>query len=59
MDSNFQTGEVPQSELNPSNGSGEIVKVPPRNFSLFSICSAGIVIANSWSVLGGSITIAL
>lgn len=30
-----------------------------RNFSLFSICSVGIVTGNTWAALGGSIVIAI
>lgn len=30
-----------------------------RNFSLFSICSVGIVTGNTWAALGGSIVVAI
>lgn len=30
-----------------------------RNFSLFSICSVGIVTGNTWAALGGSIAVAI
>jgi choline transport protein len=30
-----------------------------RNFSLFSVCSVGIVTGNTWAALGGSIAVAI
>lgn len=40
------------------NETGHIQELD-RNFSLFSICSVGIVTGNTWAALGGSIAVAI
>jgi choline transport protein len=40
------------------NETGHIQELE-RNFSLFSICSVGIVTGNTWAALGGSIVVAI
>ncbi|KAL2070513.1 hypothetical protein VTL71DRAFT_13539 [Oculimacula yallundae] len=40
------------------NETGHVQEVE-RNFSLFSVCSVGIVTGNTWAALGGSIVIAI
>jgi len=40
------------------NESGHVQELE-RNFSLFSLCSVGIVTGNTWSALGGSILVAI
>jgi hypothetical protein len=40
------------------NETGHIQELE-RNFSLFSICSVGIVTGNTWAALGGSIAVAI
>jgi choline transport protein len=40
------------------NESGHVQELE-RNFSLFSICSVGIVTGNTWAALGGSIVVAI
>jgi choline transport protein len=47
-----------EPQLKEVNESGHIQELE-RNFSLFSICSAGIVTGNTWAALGGSIAIAI
>ena len=41
-----------------ANETGHIQELE-RNFSLFSICSVGIVTGNTWAALGGSIAVAI
>lgn len=41
-----------------ANETGHIQELD-RNFSLFSICSVGIVTGNTWAALGGSIAVAI
>lgn len=40
------------------NAAGDFQKLE-QNFSLFSICSVGIVTGNTWAALGGSIAVAI
>ena len=44
--------------LTEVNETGHIQELE-RNFSLFSICSVGIVTGNTWAALGGSIAVAI
>ena len=56
------TGTMRENDREPQlleiNGSGHIQELE-RNFSLFSICSVGIVTGNTWAALGGSIAVAI
>jgi choline transport protein len=45
----------PSIEVQEGTQTGEL----NRNFSLFSICSVGIVTGNTWAALGGSIAVAI
>ncbi|KAK0120696.1 hypothetical protein ONS96_010899 [Cadophora gregata f. sp. sojae] len=45
-------------QLMEINETGHVQELE-RNFSLFSICSVGIVTGNTWAALGGSIVIAI
>jgi choline transport protein len=47
--------EPPLMEINETGHVQEL----ERNFSLFSICSVGIVTGNTWAALGGSIAVAI
>ena len=47
-----------QPRLLEVNETGHIQELE-RNFSLFSICSVGIVTGNTWAALGGSIVVAI
>jgi choline transport protein len=47
--------EAPFMEINETGHIQEL----ERNFSLFSICSVGIVTGNTWAALGGSIVVAI
>jgi hypothetical protein len=40
------------------NESGHVQELE-RNFSLFSICSVGMLTGNTWTALGGSIAVAI
>jgi hypothetical protein len=47
-----------EPRLREINETGHIQELD-RNFSLFSICSVGIVTGNTWAALGGSIVVAI
>ena len=47
--------ESPKLDINETGHVQEL----ERNFSLFSICSVGIVTGNTWAALGGSIAVAI
>ncbi len=47
-----------ESCIHEVNETGHIQELE-RNFSLFSICSVGIVTGSTWPALGGSIVIAI
>lgn len=51
-----EKSQAPQ--LMEINETGHVQELE-RNFSLFSICSVGIVTGNTWAALGGSIVIAI
>lgn len=46
------------TQLMEINETGHVQELE-RNFSLFSICSVGIVTGNTWAALGGSIVVAI
>lgn len=48
----------PDPRLMEVNETGHVQELE-RNFSLFSICSVGIVTGNTWAALGGSIVVAI
>ncbi len=47
-----------ESYLHDVNRTGHVQELE-RNFSLFSICSVGIVTGSTWPALGGSIVVAI
>ncbi|KAH8678868.1 amino acid/polyamine transporter I [Tricladium varicosporioides] len=51
-------GTNPVPQYREVNETGHIQELE-RNFSLFSICSVGIVTGNTWAALGGSIAVAI
>jgi choline transport protein len=55
-------GTMPEKDHEPQflevNEAGHVQELE-RNFSLFSICSVGIVTGNTWAALGGSIAVAI
>jgi choline transport protein len=52
------TDKDPDPGLMEVNETGHMQELE-RNFSLFSICSVGIVTGNTWAALGGSIVVAI
>jgi hypothetical protein len=52
------TDNDPDAHLMEVNETGHVQELE-RNFSLFSICSVGIVTGNTWAALGGSIVVAI
>jgi choline transport protein len=52
------TDKDPDPRLMEVNETGHVQELE-RNFSLFSICSVGIVTGNTWAALGGSIVVAI
>jgi hypothetical protein len=52
------TDKDPDPRLMEVNETGYVQELE-RNFSLFSICSVGIVTGNTWAALGGSIVVAI
>jgi choline transport protein len=54
----MMTDKVPDPQLMEINETGHVQELE-RNFSLFSICSVGIVTGNTWAALGGSIVVAI
>jgi choline transport protein len=57
-DSEKGTAAEHDPDHNEVNETGHIQELE-RNFSLFSICSVGIVTGNTWAALGGSIAVAI
>lgn len=60
--SDSEKGTMADTEHEPRlmevNETGHVQELE-RNFSLFSICSVGIVTGNTWAALGGSIVVAI
>lgn len=54
----FITDKEDHPQLAAINETGHVQEVE-RNFSLFSICSVGLVTGNTWAALGGSIATAI
>ena len=57
-DSEKGTMSDPEPPMMEINETGHVQELE-RNFSLFSICSVGIVTGNTWAALGGSIAVAI
>jgi len=60
--SDSEKGTMTEKDQDPRfkevNETGHVQELE-RNFSLFSICSVGIVTGNTWAALGGSIVVAI
>jgi choline transport protein len=58
IEKSVPTSSEPGSRSIEINETGHVQELE-RNFSLFSICSVGIVTGNTWAALGGSIVVAI